>query len=217
MIARLTVGLVPGGLRLNPERLGPGEQLELYELSREACEDGVLSLGRLGKKVRRWERLVERGADRPGIFEKARADETLRAEIAKVVAEATRPPRRIRYEEPGAVVLPRQWIFEWLARPAPVLWLQHIAVLVFVLAQLENGESLAPGSRIEGSGDDATLVLDPSYGLGATLDPQDRFSRWGKDLDHLARNRLLEVERQGREVRIRRGRRVLETAKRRAR
>jgi hypothetical protein len=74
--------------------------------------------------------------------------------------------------------------------------------LVLVLMSLENAAALSPKSRIEGAGDDATLLINKTYGLG------ERFSLpldWLRRVEHLAKVGSLTVEHQEQKVRIGRG------------
>ena len=152
-IARATGGLAEGGLRVDFKRLDAPAQRELIELSRSAADGGGFNVDRLGPRAKRWEELVERGADADGIFERTRADLSLRARAQELVRRARKPVRRPRWEEDGAVVLPQETVFDWLNRPAPILHLTHLGILVFVLGQLET-RLLCP--RAEGSRGAAT-------------------------------------------------------------
>jgi hypothetical protein len=208
-IARFT------GLKVNADLLDEDERRALHALVRQATEGGGFGIEeRLGRRQRtKFEKLVEKAAGlEPGTFQKERDSAALRARAAALATEARRPPRRPRWEEQGAVVLKRQWAFEWVRDG--VLFVDHLGLLTLLIAQFENGESLSRHVVFEGSGDSATLVVDGRWGLVPEhLDPEGRFTGWRKLLDHLAVNHFVEVESQGPKLRIRRGTRLLDLTK----
>jgi hypothetical protein len=218
-IVRLTAAApVEGGLRIDWDRLDDNEAGELVELTRKA-DDRVegFRLNRLSaKELRRWESLVEVGADAPGVFASAREEAELRAATAELAAQARRPSPRPRYEEAGAIVLPRGLTFDLLTQKGETLWIEHLGLLVWTLAALENGVALNPRGRIEGGGDDAVLVIDMSMGIGVKFHDDETMGRWLEYFAHLGTLELLRVERRGRELLVGRGRLVLEAASRRA-
>lgn len=185
---------------------------DLVTLTREAGRGGGFNPARLGKRRKRWESLVERATGEEGLFERLRTDAEFKVEAARLAREAAKPPRRVRYEEEGAVVLPAE-LLDWLTEKPPVVWVEHVAVLAMTLMQLENVRAIAPKSRIEGAGDEAVLVVDRRFGLtGGDADPDGRLIRWLDCLGDLHRLEWLVVEQKGQEVRVSRGRRALEIA-----
>jgi len=220
-ISRITSGYAPTGLRVDWKRLDDGEAAELVELTRKGNtpEGFRLAAALSERELRKWEALIEKGAEAPDVFEAARKDADLRADLAQLAARAKRAPKRPRFEQRGCVVLPREIVFDWFALTAPPLEIGDLGLLVFVLGQLENGEALTPGGRIEGAGDDTTLIIDDRLGLGTKADPDARLvGTWRDALAHLGlpENGLLEVERGGGHVRVKRGRLIREALSRRA-
>jgi hypothetical protein len=196
------------------ERLDPGEQDELVALARKAGrgdEGPRIDLGQLSaKEAGRWEGLVEQATDQRGAFENLRLDHELRATAARARQEASKAPARPRFEERGAVVLPREVVFEWADRPQPILWVIHYGILVFLLGQLESGKALVPHGRVEGEGDESVLVIRRDLGLGAKYDPDSMLRGWEAAVRHLAQAELLTLDQQGTELRVGRGPRILD-------
>ncbi len=216
VIARGTAAFPDGSLRVDWKRLDDPEAGELVALV-ERCASGIgFDTSKLAKKAAaRFERLLETACARDeGWFEQQRQDTKLRRDVDALIVKSRLPPRRPRYEELGAIVLPKLWTFTWF-EGEPILFLQHIALLVAVLAQLENGRSLAPQSRIEGDGDTSELVVDAKFGpVPISIDPESNCTaRWTEDAKHLAANHLLTFDRQGTEIRLGRGSRVLALTK----
>jgi len=198
-------------IRLDPDRLDDDERERFAELARKATTDerGV-NLSPLGKRDRAaLERLLGKAAGEEGLIERRREEAAATAKIRELAERAVRPPARPRFEERGAVILPRA-VFEQLR--GGYLWIEHVGLLAFIVAQLENGVCLAPQGRYE---DDA-LVIDHGWGLAGSADGDGSFGRWKQIIEHLERNAWLDVERSGRQWRIRRGRRLREAAKARA-
>jgi len=166
---------------------------------------------------RRLETLVERVTGRDGVFEAHRQAKDAAAKRAELEQLAKRPPRRIRYEERGAVILPAE-LFTQLQYDGErsCFGLEHLGVLLWVAACLENGRNLAPRGRIEGAGNDVRLVIDRWLGLGGRFDEHARLGgAWLKAAQHLARNGWLRVEVSGQNVKIARGPRLLAALKQR--
>jgi hypothetical protein len=132
--------------------------------------------------------------------------------LKSLAVKARRPGPRARWEEPGAVILPRKWAFEYLN--TGVLWMEHIALLVLLLTLFENQEPLGFGIEFEEGGE--VLVLDTNLFPPGQLDPDSRFSNWRDTLQHLVANRFFETASRGPTMRVRRGTRVIEATKRRA-
>jgi hypothetical protein len=169
----------------------------------------------LSKKDRRkLEELVERAADvEPGLFEREREAAERSAEMERLAVEARRPSARLRYEERGAVVLPKLWAFDLLRDG--YLHVSHLSLLVVLLGQFEAGETIAPRGRFEDGGE--TLVLTRSGPLPVAADEDQRvLAGWPRLLDHLVVCDFFDVQRRGNETRVRRGKRLLELNERRA-
>ncbi len=219
-----TLSVAEGGLRVQTREVSPGKYLfleldedetyELAELVRKAHDSaGGLAWSRLSRReLSKLERLIEKSCGSRDVFAQVREQFELRTRAAELRKRAARPPRRPRWEEDGAVVLPRE-LFDWLNRPDPILELTDIALYVLMLFQLENATPLTPGGRLEGMGDDCAVVVDTRLGIGMKFDPDARFAHWQKDLEHLERNGLLALERRGHELLVRRGRRAIAVAK----
>jgi hypothetical protein len=183
-------------------RLDDGEQAELVGLIQKATADITSghNFGRLtGKETGRYERLVEKSAALPvGQFKRDRDEVALRGKAATLARRIARPSHPRAGAEAG--------LFELLGRDLAegTLWAEHVLVLAVVLAQLLRAEPLAPGARVEGEGENVTLVADRRYGiLGVDHDPEaGLLTRWIEPLEHLAVNDLLDVERHGGEFRI---------------
>jgi hypothetical protein len=195
-------------------RLDDGDLADLVDLHRklrdEARQRGAESGGDdpryLGTRDRkRFKRLVARACGHDDEhFERAEADAETKAKLRELSIRVNRPPARARLEERGAVVLRREWVFEMLRDG--YLWIEHLGLLVYVLAMLENGEPLTRRVRIEG---DALVIDDANLGL-LPSDRTDHVWAWKPILDHLDANGLLAIEKNGRQWRVRRGPRVLE-------
>ena len=195
---------VEGGLRPDRKRLADDERPELIRLTLTGTEGGGFSLARLDKKeVGRWETLVEKATGKqPGsVFERARDLAHLEREMRKLAVAARKPPRKPKFEEEGAVVLPRG-IFEWLRDG--VIWLDDVAVLCFLLSIWESGETTSTITF-----DGQTLVVDTRKGLGV-LDPAEQFLSWKKTLESLDRVALVSLEKRGALWRVERGTALLQ-------
>ena len=209
---RSTLGRVIG-LDLDFARLSAEEQRELVALANKSLERDVPrepgvrrhpDLDRLGRRDRkRFERLVEQAADRPGAFQHERDLGEMRAVEAELHKAAVMPPRAPRFEREGALVLPPECL-ELIRRLPPI----SAAIYVAVLASLASAETPgAPRSRIEPG---PVLVVNNKYGLWpASSDPKRTASGWRKALDGLSKRiqgvSLLDVEKRGQEIWIRAG------------
>lgn len=222
-ITVLTSGLLQGGLRLQADRLTEEERTSLMKLTRKASEgddDAGFSLDRLKKRDQAvWERLCEVGSGRePGsVFAAARKAQETAKGFAALARLASRPKRRVDLHEEGSVTLPRRVVWDMLDRPNPALTIATLGLLVFVVAQFENGAALGRYARLEGSGDDAVLTVNSNYGFGNEFDYRDDVTVgvW-RSLQHLDRLGLLRVERSGPQVRIQQGPKLLRANRRAA-
>jgi hypothetical protein len=193
---------------VNLERLDDGEQAELVGLIQKATADITSghNFGRLTRKESgRYERLVEKSAALPpGQFRQDRDAVAIRDKAVTLARRIAMPSRPRSGGEAG--------LFELLGRDLAegTLWAEHVLVLAVVLAQLLRAEPLAPQARIEGEGENVTLVADRRYGvLGVDHDPEaELLARWIEPLEHLSVNDLLDVDRDGAEYRIKIGSRT---------
>jgi hypothetical protein len=195
--------------------LDEGEQAELVALVAVTRGDSrrEANLGLLGDDRGRLEELVERLAGlEPGTFEAERKRASMLAKVTALATRARTPPPRPKFEQPGAVVLPRQWAFEFLRDG--ILHAEHLLLLTVLLAMFETGEPLVNASFEEGG---EVLVLDRrNFGAGR-FDPRGTLGRWTKLLAHLERNGFfVVVSNRGPAIRVRRGPRALAVLKGRA-
>jgi hypothetical protein len=225
-VARVALGRLTNlGARIDLDRLEVEQQHDLVGLLAKArpADEGESMLGArrlhdldlLGKRDRkRLEALVEKAADvEPGLFEREREAAEQSAEMERLAVEARRPSARPRYEERGAVVLPKEWAFDYIRDG--YLHVSHLALLVVLIGQFEAGETIAPRGHFEDGGE--TLVLIRSGPIPVAADEDQRvIAGWPRLLDHLASCDFLDVQRRGNEVRVRRGRRLIELNERRA-
>ena len=204
-------------LPANVRSLEPGDARELRDLlgkARQRVEGEVVegkrepSLDALSKKDRaRCEQLIERSAGEKyiGAFANERAASAHRAEMDSLMAKARRQ-KRVRHEEEGSVILPAL-VFQHLRDR--FIAVDDLLVLTLVLEQLENAEVLNRGSRIEGFGDDAELVIPRGGRLVRDgLDERELLPGWPNVLDWLHEQGWLRVTKRG-ETRIARGPRWL--------
>jgi hypothetical protein len=203
------------GLTIDTRLLDEDEQVDLVRLTRliaAGAESGAVRSDPryLDKSDRtRYEQLVEKAAAKPNHFARMRKDRAQMRKIADLAAKANRPPARPRFEEQGCVVLPKA-VHDDVGREG-ALWIEDVAVLWYVLSQLETGELLTPRAKFESDGDELALVIDRTYGLIAGAhNPEGNLQQWKASLDNLARIDWLAVETRGRDLVIRHGPRALE-------
>ena len=133
------------GLRLDPKKLTEEERRETLRIFAGRHED-LSDADRL-----RLETLAEKAADRPGIFAQRRAEAAAKRQRNELLEEAHTAmlPRRPRYEEPGAVVLPRV-VFAWLQQAKGNEWsLADIGALAVLPSAFEERRSLVGGAVFE--------------------------------------------------------------------
>jgi hypothetical protein len=80
--------------------------------------------------------------------------------------------------------------------------LEHIALLVLLLALFETQEPIGYGASFEDGGE--VLVLDELF-LGGDIDPEGRFGGWRELLAHLAQVGFFVTTGAGQTIRVRRG------------
>ena len=183
------------------DRLEDDEQRDLVALIDKATRDilGGSNLSRLSaKETRRYETLVEKTAGQHGAFAAERDAAALRDKARALARRATRTAR----PKQGGEASLFETVGDHLARN--ILHAEHVACLGIVLAQLLDGKTLAPEARIEGGGDDVTLVVHDRFGLiGADRDQHDLVAgRWRDAVQHLHRNNYVTLTKQGPEWRI---------------
>jgi hypothetical protein len=207
---RQTAGMRPeGGLRIDWTLLSDAETAELYALTREAEGEGGFSqaegeggfsLDRLGeKKAAKWERLVGKGAGIPEFFKDYRATAEIKSIAVEALRQSARRPIR-RQEEVGLLgVLGQQVVGGYLHA-------EHVSLATIIFVQLDTGVAFAPRARIERVGDEPVLEIDSGFGIvGGDRDPNGTFATFQPTLRHLEANGWFEVDRSGREWRIRLG------------
>jgi hypothetical protein len=198
------------GINIDVHRLDADEKAELVELTKgigfppgEPREPGATrhDPSQLAPKdLRRWEALIERASDKPGWFRQQREERETLSTLRQLAIRAKTPQARARWEERGSVILPKE-VFDHVASGA--LWIEHVGLLSYLLGVLENpGLAREPHVRVEND----ALVFDWTWGLLGSHDSDDgTFSGWRRMLEHLEHNSWLQVERDGRTWRIRRG------------
>jgi hypothetical protein len=207
-------------VRLTAAQLGAlddGEAAEFVALIRKVEQDEhgerSTNLTRLGRReLVRLEALVEACIEAPGYFVHLRQQADSKSTLEALARKARLPGPRERWEEPGAVILPKKWAFEFLRDG--VLWMEHVALLVLLLSLFENQEPLGYGITFEEGGE--VLVLDTNLFPPGQLDPDARLSNWRETLQHLVENKFFEVSTSGPTMRVRRGPRVIEAVEQRA-
>src|SRR5579862_1465522 len=144
-LRRCTAARPDGPIRVKADRLTSEQRATLIGLVREGWADGSFDVTRLGGDRGEFEQLVEQAAGlEAGTFRRERQQDRAHGELVRLGREMNKPGRRQRFEQPGAVVLPRGVIELWQGEDddRPVLWADDIAVLCYLLACWENGGAL---------------------------------------------------------------------------
>jgi hypothetical protein len=144
------------GATLTAGNLNDEEGAELAALVKQARKTGEqLSDERRG----RYERLLGRCAGNESLFAERRREAAARKKLGELTKEAKLAalPQRVKYEEPGAVVLPA-FVFEWLKSSRDASWtLADTGMLAAVLGMFANRDAgLIIGAHFEtddGGGD----------------------------------------------------------------
>ncbi len=134
------------GLKLDVKKLGADERGMVLKLW-SSVHAGDASI----EERTEFEALVEKAADRPGVFAQRREEAATRKRLAEAKEEAhlVRLPRRTKYEEPGAVVLPRV-VFAWLQQAKGNDWsVSDVGALAVLLSAFEERRSLVDGAVFE--------------------------------------------------------------------
>lgn len=185
-----------GGLRVDWDELSADERRELVALTQEADDEDGFSLTRLGRKLRRWEALVEKATGADGLFSESREWAEIKRQVAELHRETARLPIS-RKEEKGLLAELGEQV------RGGYLHGDHVALLALLLVAFESGLPLGRG-RFEGSGANAVLAIDANMGLiSEAMDDNGVFVRWRQILEHLERNAWVAVERNGPAWRIR--------------
>jgi len=143
------------GLKLDLKALNSEERSTVLKLwSPIAAGDGS------PEERAQFEGLVEKAADRPGVFAQRREEASLRKRLAeaKEKAHLVRLPRRTKYEEAGSITLPRV-VFAWLQQAKGNDGsVADIATVAVLLSCFEEQRSLVESADFE-QGEDGEPVL----------------------------------------------------------
>jgi hypothetical protein len=196
-VARRTVGLVEGGVRIDAALLDDDEVRKLVELTQS--EDALTNGDR-----RKWETLVEKSAGTPDLFEKRRKQAAMAVKLKELGRRALRPKAPTAEGEKSLILALHGQI------KRHTLHLDRVGILVTILGQLYAAEPLGPHSRIEREGDQVVLVASHLFGvLSMDHDPRGEATvRWQEAVRQLAKNNWLDVV-EGAEWRISLGSRAL--------
>lgn len=193
-LGRIT--LPPGVLNLDPSKLTPEQGEELFEIvfSEELRSPAQQS---------RQEALIELAGDAPGLFERLRQEGEIAAKEAKLAEEtrfASLPERT--YTGRGGVYLPAELVHDVVEARDDGMTAFRLGVLAAILLGIENKIPTLVGARVEDDefvGASEPLRIDPRDGsLGVT-----------DAIHYLKLNEWIETDREGGELRIRRGKRAL--------
>jgi len=189
------------GLRLDLKRLDSEERSAVMKL-RSRVREGEGS----AEDRDEFEALLEKAAGKePGFFDERRKKAQMKKQLDELKEEAHVAilPRRPRYEEPGAVVLPRS-VFAWLQAAKGQWTVADVGTLSVVLSMFEERRSLVDGADFEqgengesvlvGSGPLAKLAFERrvnphiNYAVGST-----GWIDLGASLKRLAANGWLDI------------------------
>jgi hypothetical protein len=189
------------------DRLDGDDQRALRDLVRKAStEGGGRNLNQLDRReLREFERIVERaGGLEAGELKRRREEEATARKIAALGRRASRPAQPRGGEEIALLTLLHEHVRDGY------LSLEMLAVFTFLAGQILAAEALSPGARIEGRGDETTLVIDTQLGLGADYDPDGNVSRTKPAIQHLGDNGWLRLGQPGRHLHVQLGARTLQ-------
>ncbi|MBA3380367.1 MAG: hypothetical protein H0T97_00680 [Actinobacteria bacterium] len=134
------------GLKLDVKKLGADERGMVLKLW-SSVHAGDAS----PEERTEFEALVEKAADRPGVFAERRAEAAAKRQRNELLEEAHTAmlPRRRRYEEPGAVVLPR-WVFAALQSSQKGQWtVADVGTVAVFMSMFEERRSLIIDTHFE--------------------------------------------------------------------
>jgi hypothetical protein len=218
------LNLTQAGLRPDAGLLDVAEGARVVSLVRKAslpADEGAGARGGWDRTVlsadeaRELEALVAKASGREGVFDEAREEAEMESKLAALAARARRRPARPRVEEAGAIVLAREWAFDFLRGRGPILYPEHLALFMAIAAQLENGEPLNPSTcRVEVEDGRPVLIVTGAYARPFGI--SDSIFNWKVLLDHLQTNRFVTVARNGNMTTIGYGSRVTQYLERRA-
>ena len=143
------------GLKLDLKALNSEERSTVLKLW-SAVHAGDASI----EERAEFEALVEKAADRPGVFAERRAEAAAKRQRNELLEEAhvSLLPRRPKYEEPGAVVLPRV-VFSQLQSTKSGHWgISDIGALAVLVSCFEEKRSLVQNATFEERDGEIVLV-----------------------------------------------------------
>jgi len=143
------------GLKLDVKKLDAAERSAVLKLW-SAVHAGDTSI----EERAEFEALVEKAADRPGVFAERRAEAAAKRQRNELLEEAhvSLLPRRPKYEEPGAVVLPR-WGFSALQSSQKGQWtVADVGTVATFMSMFEERRSLIIDTHFENS-EEGELIL----------------------------------------------------------
>lgn len=197
LVALLSAGESPRP-RVDFGRLSDGEAIELVELA-EAINRGDADRG----DQKFWSLVAAASAFDRDHFRKRHEQ----AKAARKAAEREAKERRMLF---GRRETRNLFLALHEALVAEDVWADDVLVLTLVLLQLAAGKPLRESTVIEGSGDDATLVVDANLGFAGRSDGTSAATGWRQRAAFLHEERWLRVESKGHFVRMRPGPRLAE-------
>ena len=162
-------------------------------------DDGGLDRRGLNRREwRRFEELLAVGCGHEADhFAKKRQQEKVLAKFRQL-DELARRQQPLKPKQTGDLL---QVLHQQLA--SGHLFLTHVGLVVYVLAVMRTGKPLGPMQSLEGSGDDTVLILDHSWGLiPGAIDGFEAFGSWKPQLEWLAENEWLTLQKKGPKWRI---------------
>jgi hypothetical protein len=196
-IARLTGHLAPAGIKVDMDKLDDDAQRRLRTLTFAERNDAEQA---------EWEAIVEKTSGMTGVFAKARAAESHRAEMAAMRREVL-AMRLTQDEEEGIFAA----VYDAVAHDS--LRAPTAAVLLMTIIQFQAGRPWSKHAHIDRGEDGPVLVIREGSLVGPGNDPDGVFAGWRKKLAWLNETGWLKVDGdhggRGRNVRIRLGDKVV--------
>jgi hypothetical protein len=184
-------------------RLGDRDGLRAMALLNQLCLEGRdgYSWEQLTEKERKQlERLLAKASGLgPDAFQKAREEAEMIAEIKRLAYSPRRTPlTRKQTDDFLSTLFVKLQTTHWFG--------EHLVVFLACASQLTSGKTFAAGARVEGRGDQATLIFRVADGparIGSN--GADCIASWRWSLPWLARFEWLTMEEHRGEVRVRLG------------